>query len=1071
MQRSRRWSEFELPGSKAEIRREFENPPDEFRPVPWLCFTGPCEEKQVKKTIGQMYDKGIRAFFIFPIYGLEVEYLSTEWFKLVVDIVEYCAARKMTVWIYDDYNWPNGSCAGKLLVKYPELNTCSYLPSAVYEVQPGKECRIPVFGKNFKTFFVAKNGRFSEAEVREKSFSDPETRCVVWENPLPEPVWCITIMRYSLPKDWGANRGALWLKDKPKESLGFPDLTDPESTAAFIEMTHEQYFKHLKQHFGKTVAGFFDDEPSLFGIHFNPEIERRFEGRYGYELREKLDHLFVYRNEETYRVRTDYWRLVGEMFGGHLERIDTWCEKHHVDSTGHFLGEEEISAEIKVNGSSWNARKNMSVPGMDLLCCHSNYEPVPANKRLEKQHHRAPSGLIMTAKLAAATALYRGVSRVMGEVFGCMPYWVAPVDLAIHTRWLTAMGVNFINDNTLAMSFEGFRKRAVGGRHFTTPWWKHYRDFAEFTGRCAFMAAAGKPFPRVALLYPELTAQALHSFSHKIPVSGIAEKALSERTTAMIQQVSEALVRNHQDWELLFEDILENAEIKNGEIRTQQVTFSALVIPSAHILSERSFVKIEQFAEGGGSVIFIGDMPSISVEKNFDLEARMHSLTALENVNFVKVAKVPQWQELSPELDAILSRNVERKIILSGSGHQEILTSYRANGETEILFFVNMSFSEKQVSAEILGNSQYEIWHPDDGKIYTIPCVKNKNTVKFELPFASWEGYFLVTASDDESCEILQSKLFRSSSDWNEQALPESGWKFIREKPNAAVLNCHVRLDPESRGIRENWQQGMPEDKWLPTADGTMPFKLNPLDSKYLWLKAAFRCEHDISGLGVVVDGSDYDEVYLNGEHLNEKSTCSLWDDANLFFPFGDNIMKNAWNILTVRTEVSNYYHPDVILKKTFREDVHEPIVLVGEFNLKTDANSRSILSTPHETIDLGPWRTQGLANYTGNGTYRRDIEIDDISGETWLDLGETHDTAELKINGKFAGRRCWTPYRFRIDPYLHKGKNTLEISVTSGLGQLLNNGGWEKFTGKCIKPSPSGLLGPVKLLKSTSKS
>jgi hypothetical protein len=97
----------------------------------------------------------------------------------------------------------------------------------------------------------------------------------------------------------------------------------------------------------------------------------------------------------------------------------------------------------------------------------------------------------------------------MAEAYGVMPYSVAPVDLTMATHWLTALGTNFINDNTLTLSFEGFRKRVIAGRHFTTPWWEYYKDFAEFAGRCSVMSAAGTLDAKIGVLYPVLTGQCL----------------------------------------------------------------------------------------------------------------------------------------------------------------------------------------------------------------------------------------------------------------------------------------------------------------------------------------------------------------------------------------------------------------------------------------------------------------------------------------------------------------------------------------------------------------------------------
>ena len=61
-----KWSEFDDGNLQKteDIKKCFINPPDEFRPVPWLCYTGEMTEEEIVYAIEQMYEQGIRSFFI-----------------------------------------------------------------------------------------------------------------------------------------------------------------------------------------------------------------------------------------------------------------------------------------------------------------------------------------------------------------------------------------------------------------------------------------------------------------------------------------------------------------------------------------------------------------------------------------------------------------------------------------------------------------------------------------------------------------------------------------------------------------------------------------------------------------------------------------------------------------------------------------------------------------------------------------------------------------------------------------------------------------------------------------------
>lgn len=43
------------------------------------------------------------------------------------------------------------------------------------------------------------------------------------------------------------------------------DLLNPQAVDCFIRLTHERYYAHLHEYFGKTVVAMFTDEPSVLG--------------------------------------------------------------------------------------------------------------------------------------------------------------------------------------------------------------------------------------------------------------------------------------------------------------------------------------------------------------------------------------------------------------------------------------------------------------------------------------------------------------------------------------------------------------------------------------------------------------------------------------------------------------------------------------------------------------------------------------------------------------------------------------------------------------------------------------
>lgn len=129
--------------------------------------------------------------------------------------------------------------------------------------------------------------------------------------------------------------------------------------------------------------------------------------------------------------------------------------------------------------------------------------------------------------------------------------------------------------------------------------------------------------------------------------------------------------------------------------------------------------------------------------------------------------------------------------------------------------------------------------------------------------------------------------------------------------------------------------------------------------------------------------------------------------------------------------------------------------------------------------IPLTAHSNPAVQHYSGTVTYTTvfDYQPPVQSGETWLDLGQVHDIAKVKINGQLVGTRLAAPFAFNVSKYLLKGNNQLQVEVTNTWrNQLIFDGTRpenQKKTWTTFPPSadnatltPSGLIGPVKLTR-----
>jgi hypothetical protein len=287
------------------------HPAEEFVPVPWWSWTGDLDPRLLRRQLDVMRDQGIREFFIFPLYGLDVEYMSETYLDRIEQVCEWCQELGMRVWIYDEHNWPSGMAGGLVARKHPEA--------------------------------IGWSVWFEDGEFRPKRDATPNiTSC-----------------------------GSVWCKREP----GMLDLMSREAVRAFITEAYDPIYARCKRFFGNVIKGFFTDEPTMppGPIPWTPELPEKFNAKYGYDLVPVL-HDLTTTTPTSDRTRADYWALVSELsadaFTGQLAE---WCAERGVVLTGH-LSMEEGCASVWPHADSPTHLKRMQVPGCDMLGLYTSWD-------------------------------------------------------------------------------------------------------------------------------------------------------------------------------------------------------------------------------------------------------------------------------------------------------------------------------------------------------------------------------------------------------------------------------------------------------------------------------------------------------------------------------------------------------------------------------------------------------------------------------------------------------------------------------------------------------------------------
>ena len=403
------------------------HPAREFTPIPFWFLNGDLTDEKIRRQLTDFADHGVYGVMLHPRMGLakRIGYLSSTYFHYIRTAVETASELGMTVVLYDEGMYPSGSACGQVVEGHPEF--ASEGIALVDTVLPGDEVLAQT---EHGTLVVRKSG--------------------------------------------GTMRGLHWGEDDgepyaPKTA----DILNPTAVNRFIELTHEAYYRELKDYFGNTIIGFFTDEPSILGRN----VEGMFPWTHGFaklftEAGGDLSELTtLFQGKENADTEL-YHKLIlareSEVYYGSLSR---WCAAHGIGLMGHPHQSDDIEVE-----------KYFAVPGQDLVL------------RWLAPEKDGLAGMDSTmAKCSADAARLMGRRRNSNECFGACnkddnPWQFAGGDMKWYTDWLAVRGVNLFIPHAFYYSIEGKRKEErppdVGPNSI---WWSHYEKWANYWTRLSAM--------------------------------------------------------------------------------------------------------------------------------------------------------------------------------------------------------------------------------------------------------------------------------------------------------------------------------------------------------------------------------------------------------------------------------------------------------------------------------------------------------------------------------------------------------------------------------------------------------
>ncbi len=307
--------------------------------IPFLAITGKPTEAEVRAKVAVIQEQGIDSFLIYARSGLELEYMGEEWLKLNEWFCDEAEKRGMKVWLYDEYNWPSGTCKGRVPSENDDWRYAEY---GVYRNPDG----------TYRWMTALAPGG--------------------WVN-VCEPA---AVARFiELTHEVYAKRLDRWFKNRT--ILGI--FTDEP---------------------GHPTRVTFPEGRPLISFRKYSGLEEEYKTATGRALKDDVEKWLATKEGDVWSVYLD---LMGKRFrASYFDQIRAWCDRHGILFTGHMISENDIYGSARCNGNPILCLRGESLPGMDEIGTAHDATPgarpaiewVTYNVARQAILHRGNGGLV-----------------------------------------------------------------------------------------------------------------------------------------------------------------------------------------------------------------------------------------------------------------------------------------------------------------------------------------------------------------------------------------------------------------------------------------------------------------------------------------------------------------------------------------------------------------------------------------------------------------------------------------------------------------------------------------------------
>jgi hypothetical protein len=504
----------------------------------------------------------------------------------------------------------------------------------------------------------------------------------------------------------------------PEKVIPSYDPMNPESGKAYNNYFFEKFGQVLPDKGSGKLNFFFSDELNfrLSGNLWNSRFAEEFKKRKGYDIIPNLDALFISGDPIAPKVKLDYNDVIVSLSEENFfEPVYKWHQERGLIFGCDHGGRGRDVAEF---GDYFRTQRWNQGPGSD-------------QPRLSKD--------IIKAKVASSIAHLYSRPRVWLEGFHSSGWGTSSADVT------DAIFANFVAGYNL-LSFHGLYYSTMGGwwewappdNHFRMPYWQQIDPLMDCIQRLSYLLSQGHHNCDVAIIYP---------------TEPVVAQMDGKNSVRLAFETGEQLYDRGVDFDFIDFGSLARSEIKNGELHVTDERYKVLIVPSMKAIRYTSLKKIEEFRNGGGIVVNIGDVPAATDKSGINDP----QTAGLVKKIFSNGGNLIQCKDSKAVPDAIEGRyNAGFKILTDIAVRPYIM--HRIIGRRDVYALYNLPEGSRCFFRQ---KGSVQLWNPWNGNVLSMNgfSVQTKDGTEITLPLTSKELQVIVfDPENDGSLEKLAHK-------------------------------------------------------------------------------------------------------------------------------------------------------------------------------------------------------------------------------------------------------------------------------------------------------------------------